>query len=167
MKRVYSARDPADAHHIRGYLETNDVEAVVQGDSLWVGRGGLPLTLDTQPSVWVVNDDDYDRARSLIVGRRNRGATFHCEQCGYNLTGLSEPRCPECGLSFTVPSSWVFCERCGHNVTGLMEPACPACGHTLSNPSFWVCPTCGERIENQFSECWKCAASADEHEPNT
>lgn len=24
----------------------------------------------------------------------------HCQKCGYNLTGLSEPRCPECGRPF-------------------------------------------------------------------
>jgi predicted amidophosphoribosyltransferase len=23
-----------------------------------------------------------------------------CRRCAYNLTGLSEPRCPECGTSF-------------------------------------------------------------------
>jgi len=25
-----------------------------------------------------------------------------CPTCGYNLTGLSEPRCPECGTKFTI-----------------------------------------------------------------
>lgn len=24
----------------------------------------------------------------------------HCTGCGYNLLGLAEPRCPECGLPF-------------------------------------------------------------------
>jgi hypothetical protein len=26
----------------------------------------------------------------------------HCPRCNYNLTGLSEPRCPECGRTFTA-----------------------------------------------------------------
>ena len=35
----------------------------------------------------------------LLVGRRGYcvGADPHCRACGYNCTGLSSPRCPECG----------------------------------------------------------------------
>lgn len=25
----------------------------------------------------------------------------------------------------------------------------------------WLCPGCGERIESQFAQCWRCAAQAD------
>ena len=32
--------------------------------------------------------------------RRKRGL---CVRCGYNLTGLTEPRCPECGTEITRP----------------------------------------------------------------
>ena len=28
---------------------------------------------------------------------------IHCLMCGYNLRGLTEPRCPECGCTFTWP----------------------------------------------------------------
>jgi hypothetical protein len=28
----------------------------------------------------------------------------HCQVCGYNLTGLTKPRCPECGFGFTCPN---------------------------------------------------------------
>ena len=28
-----------------------------------------------------------------------------CRQCGYHLRGLTEPRCPDCGTAFTLPSS--------------------------------------------------------------
>ncbi len=27
-----------------------------------------------------------------------------------------------------------------------------------ARPEAWVCPACGERIEGQFSTCWKCGA---------
>jgi len=32
--------------------------------------------------------------------RAKQGATGFCSRCGYNLTGLVEPRCPECGTAF-------------------------------------------------------------------
>ncbi len=37
---------------------------------------------------------------------RRRFPSGHCQQCGYNLLGLTEPRCPECSTEFdpaTVP----------------------------------------------------------------
>jgi hypothetical protein len=32
--------------------------------------------------------------------RRRRHRRGHCLRCGYDLTGLAEPRCPECGRAF-------------------------------------------------------------------
>jgi hypothetical protein len=37
--------------------------------------------------------------------RRRRRGTGRCIKCGYNLTGLSEPRCPECGEPFASAAS--------------------------------------------------------------
>lgn len=43
-----------------------------------------------------------------IVFLRNRYRPLyppgHCTQCGYNLRGLPEPRCPECGTAFEPPT---------------------------------------------------------------
>ena len=33
---------------------------------------------------------------------RDSDSSPHCEQCGYALRGLSEPRCPECGRVYTL-----------------------------------------------------------------
>lgn len=34
--------------------------------------------------------------------RKSAGDVVFCPRCGYNMTGLYEPRCPECGARFTL-----------------------------------------------------------------
>ena len=43
-------------------------------------------------------------ALAIWLLRRDRHASGHCHRCGYNLTGLPEPRCPECGEPFEAKS---------------------------------------------------------------
>ena len=58
----------------------------------WVPTVATPLLILTAALL--------GRAWYRATRRVARLQTQHCEQCGYSLRGLSEPRCPECGTSF-------------------------------------------------------------------
>ena len=42
---------------------------------------------------------------TVLSWHRSRPVPGHCQKCGYNLAGLPEPRCPECGTEFDPPRS--------------------------------------------------------------
>ena len=65
MKRVYIARDPTDAHLLKGLLQGEKIEAEVHGEHSYEIGGNNP-NYNTCPSVWVMNDSDYDRAMELV-----------------------------------------------------------------------------------------------------
>ncbi len=43
--------------------------------------------------------------------RRSAGDVVFCPRCGYNMTGLYEPRCPECGTRFTLNQLYAAQQR--------------------------------------------------------
>ena len=63
------------------------------GQLLWVS---LPLWMPTFFFV-IVFFFSYD---PLLRSRRKRKKLGLCVKCGYDLTGLPEPRCPECNTQF-------------------------------------------------------------------
>jgi|GEM_PF-2493518 len=61
------------------------------GVRTWIS---LPIALVAAYPIFVLTR--ASRRRYLLKRRRKAG---QCEQCGYDLTGLTESRCPECGYS--------------------------------------------------------------------
>jgi hypothetical protein len=104
MKQVYSARNEIDAEFVKGFLDREGIESVVQGPALANVLGSIPMNAETLPGIWV-REEDVDRALRAIAGFK--------------------------------------------------ADAVPA--RPVADP--WTCPNCGERIEPQFTECWKCGAS--------
>ena len=104
MKKVYIANNPADAHLLKGLLEGENIEAEVRGEFLYGVRGEVPITPDTCPSVWVMDDADYDRAMDLVSTFREgeppnpiEGKAWRC-RCGEeNESQFTE--CWSCGNS--------------------------------------------------------------------
>ena len=102
MKQVCYARDAMEAHFLRGVLGEQGIRACVLGEALAAARGDLPLTQQTQPSVWV-EDDDLEQA-CLIV--RDTLA-------GHSPDALGPPwTCPQCGQA--IESQFTHCWHCGH-----------------------------------------------------
>src|SRR4051812_32112130 len=95
MQHIYTARDAMDAHFVKGLLEQEGIEAVVQGESLQETWGNLPLTDESLPSVWV-KEEDAAKAGPVVEAYRARDkvsantdpdaivarATWTCPNCG-------------------------------------------------------------------------------------
>lgn len=57
------------------------------------------------PLVWLISTVFIWRETPAERGdriHRSTTAAIICPTCGYNLTGLNESRCPECGSGFTL-----------------------------------------------------------------
>ena len=66
MKKVYVADNPAQAHLVKGMLESHGIRAEVQGEALWGTRGETPVAEDTLPTVWVLDDRQEGDAVRLV-----------------------------------------------------------------------------------------------------
>jgi hypothetical protein len=102
MRQVYSAEHPTEAHIVKGILESAGIEAVVKGDILFSARGEIPITPETAPSVWILEESRFDEARGLVRQ--------------YELANSGN----------------------------------------LSSGDMWTCVSCAEKLEGQFTHCWKC-----------
>jgi hypothetical protein len=100
MQRLYQARDRIEAQLLLAHLDRHLVEAVILGDYLSGAAGGLPA--DIGPAIWVVEDDDLERARELLgrfhadTQRPSDVATWHCSGCGESVDGDFD-LCWNCG----------------------------------------------------------------------
>jgi hypothetical protein len=112
MQHVYTARDEMDASFVRGLLQQEGIEAVVQGQALGEIWGNLPLSAESSPTVWVP-EADVERARPVIDEYRRTDEANAVDDA-------ERPR------------------------------------------ATWVCPNCGERVEEQFTQCWKCGHNRPE-----
>ncbi len=100
MKPLHSARHATEAHLIRGYLESQGIDAVVRGEFLAGGIGELPAGLC---KVWVMEDGEFARADDLLrqflrgeAARDHAHERWRCAQCDEALEGQFTA-CWNCG----------------------------------------------------------------------
>jgi hypothetical protein len=98
LQRVYSAENAFDARLVCDRLNEAGIPAKVHGILLTGALGELPM--DTAPTVWIEDGDQYDPARRLIQAFEHRtpaGARWRCGHC----REINEP-------------AFEICWACGH-----------------------------------------------------
>jgi hypothetical protein len=103
MLKVYSARNPTEAHLLKGILASYGIACEVRGESLFGLRGEVPLTPDTAPSVWILDDADNDEAGRILKGYEKSNMldgsdkeSWICRYCGEDSEGQFT-KCWNCG----------------------------------------------------------------------
>ena len=91
MKQVYSARNEMDAQLVKGFLDEQGIESVVQGAGLSNILGEIPFTPDTAPGIWV-REEDLGRATDAIAGfkadavpAQPTAAAWTCPKCAESI----------------------------------------------------------------------------------
>ncbi|MBK1704130.1 hypothetical protein CKO40_06105 [Halochromatium glycolicum] len=100
MQQLYQAADRIEAQLLRDLLDRHRIQAAVFGDYLSGAVGELPA--DVYPTVWVIEDRDLPRARTVLQDWQRENAnrasarSWVCHGCGELLDG-SFDLCWRCG----------------------------------------------------------------------
>lgn len=86
MKLLHPARHLAEAHLLRGYLESCGITTVIRGEALAGGIGELPVDVC---GVWVCDETRFTEASRLLQDffrdQPEAGAGWRCDTCGESL----------------------------------------------------------------------------------
>ena len=65
MKKIFVHIEFTRVGHYQSILEDSDIRTYVKNKDSAVGMGEIPFT-EVWPELWVVNDDDFDKAVNLL-----------------------------------------------------------------------------------------------------
>jgi hypothetical protein len=86
MKRVWSGASLHDTGHLQNLLELAGIGCFIKHRELSSALGDLPF-LECSPELWVLRDDQADKATAVIHEALRpeagaRGAPWRCRHCG-------------------------------------------------------------------------------------
>lgn len=101
MKKVFSHENRLIVYNLKNVLQEQGIASMVENEFASGGVGDLS-PFDTWPELWVVNDDDEERALKVIES--------------LNQKPRQDWICPVCGEK--NPGSFQFCWNCGAEAPG-------------------------------------------------
>lgn len=103
MRQVYIASNLVEAHLVKDHLVSYGIKASIHGENLVGAAGELPA--DSYPTVWITDNDDFERARKLVHG-------IVTEPTATQLFP-DDWVCPDCGEP--CDAAFTECWRCGRH----------------------------------------------------
>lgn len=99
MKRVFSSESLAEVGHFRNLLEQAGIPCLIKNEQLSGALGEIPF-LECLPELWVLRDEEAQRARRLIDQQREPvvAPEWHCRRCGEQNEGQFAA-CWRCGAA--------------------------------------------------------------------
>lgn len=110
----------------------------------------IPMFLIFIPALGLVTSYFLRKGTALAIRRRlNEKGMSLCLECGYDLRGQVEPRCPECGTKANLLAKVQSREPDPNGILRLQK--CPKCGYDLKTlPARHRCPECGFAYDEQM-----------------
>lgn len=98
--KIFSASNPVEAHIVCELLKSHRISAKVHSGELFSLKGEVPLTNDTDPYVWLLDEHDEEEARMLITEyeRAEVKPNWQCEGCNES-----------------IEAQFAVCWNCGHS----------------------------------------------------
>ena len=94
MKRVLGSYNQTVVYHGRNLLQAQGIEVLVRNATLSSALGELP---PTETELWVMNDEDLQRAQEILSASPAAGPEWICP-CGERL-GPQFTQCWKCGAN--------------------------------------------------------------------
>ena len=100
--KLFTAKNPTEAHLVCELLRSERVECEVRGEGLFGLQGELPFGDDTDPYIWLLNPYHEDKALSIVSEYRSEQAKG---------SEAKDWRCSKCGE--TNEGQFAICWQCG------------------------------------------------------
>ena len=105
MLKVYSCDNPVLVAQLRQVLEDCHIDCLVRNDFLSGAAGELPVN-ECWPEIWVLHDEQRDRARALVEAFLAAGdgadGPWTCGDCGEAIEAVFS-ECWSCGSERPPP----------------------------------------------------------------
>jgi hypothetical protein len=82
MKLIYSNENQMMAINIKNIIEAQGIQLIIKNEFAQGAIGELSLT-DSWPEIWVVHDNEYDRALEILasIASIGEGDDWLCQYC--------------------------------------------------------------------------------------